>query len=375
MKMRRDKHETTVMGEEPMWVDIKTLTDIQISVRTLKAINWYNYFCNEDMYREFVLEYCKQYDKEEYNKLKSVNKNHPLFRESGAVARILNLGGKVPPKDLEKFKVRYKHLLNLAAKVTEEVVEKIEEESSKPSVQDHIKNKAADTVSEMEVLIDVFLETDGKANTEFVKTFDPEAWIISRKLKQYECQAIHEHYSDSLKEKKAVLQGKDKQLVEGYAHIKSAKLTKYIKILEKIVDVSGQFALQKKERKPRKKKKKTADQLIKKLKYQSTPDADTGLTSADPRTIVGASKLLVYNTKTGKVSFYESQSLEGLSLKGSTLLNVNKAVCKTVRKPKEFFKNIAGVRSVLNHYDSLKTKEYEATPRINEHTIIVKAFK
>lgn len=373
MKMRRDKHETTVMGEEPMWTDVKSLTDIEISARTLKAINWYNYFCNDDSYREYVLEYCKVNDKALYPQLKSVNKNNPLFRDTGAIARILSLGGKVPPKDLEKFNSKYKLLLTAAG--TEKAVENEEEDTSKPSVQDHIKNKAADTISEMEILIDQFLEADSKKTTEFMKEFDAEKWIILRKLKQYECQAIHDHYSKSLAEKKQVLQGKDKQLVEAYSYMTSSKLSKYLKLLEKLVEVSGQFALQKKERKPRKKKKKSAEQLVKKLKYQTTKDEESGLTSADPRTIIGASKLLVYNTKTGKVSLYESQSLDGFSMKGSTLLNVDKAVSKTVRKPKDFFKNVAGIRSVLNHYESLKTKEFEASPRLNENSIIVKAFK
>ena len=85
---------------------------------------------------------------------------------------------------------------------------------------------------------------------------------------------------------------------------------------------------------------------------------------------------MVYNTKYSKVCIFESESLDGFSVKGTTVQNVSKGVCKIVRKPKDFFKSITGgIRSINNHYEGLKTKETEATPRINENTIIVKAFK
>jgi hypothetical protein len=372
MKLRRDKHETAVMGEEPMWNDVDKLTEPELSSRCLKAINWYNYFCDESSYREYVFEYAKlNENKTILAKLKQVDKKNYLFRDIGSICRILTNGGKLTNIEEKNFKNKYKQLILLAKtiKLTEQVEETV---TTKPSVQDHIKNKAADTVGELEVKIDEFIEGNYK---EFVKTFNIQDWIISRKLKTYECEAIHDHYSKSLEEKKKAFEGSDKQLVEGYQHYPKMKLKKYVEVLNKIVEVSGQFALQKKERKPRKKKKKSSEQLIKKLKYQTTQDTATGLTSADPRSIIGASKLLVYNTKYCKVCLYESESLEGLSIKGSTLLNVNKAVCKIVRKPKDFFKNMAGIRSVQNHYESLKTKESEASPRLNENTIIVKAFK
>jgi hypothetical protein len=208
-----------------------------------------------------------------------------------------------------------------------------------------------------------------------MKSFNIEAWINNNKLKSYECQAIHDHYSYVIKEKQEALEGKDPQLAEAYDYLGKVKLRKFVELLATIVDITGQYALQKRQRKPRKKKKKSAEKLIKSLKYQQE-DKDLGLTSIDPRDIIGASKLVVFNTKYSKVCIFESDSLDGFSVKGTTIQNVSKGVSKTVRKPKEFFKSITGgIRSVTNHYDGLTTKETEATPRINENTIIVKAFK
>ena len=375
MSMRKgNEYETTVLGKEPLWTDCATLDEMQMSCRVGRALNWYNYFCNEEDYKNFVIDYCKKDEritKELLAKIKGMDKYTPIFRTIGSLCRIKTLGGQIGSRDEQYFKTHYQHLLILADK------ESISEEPTvavvKPSVQYHIKNKISDTIGELETKIDEFITTSDYKH--FMKSFNVEAWITNNKLKSYECQAIHDHYSYVIKEKQEALEGNDPQLLEAYEYLGKVKLTKFLELLTTIVDISGQYALQKKQRKPRKKKKKSAEKLVKSLKYQRE-DKDLGLTSIDPRDIIGAKKLVVYNTKYSKVCIYECESLDGFSIKGTTLQNVSKGVTKTVRKPKDFFKSISGgIRSITNHYDGLKTKETEATSRINEHTIIVKAFK
>jgi len=369
-----NEYETTVFGKEPLWTDCATLDEVQMSCRVGRAVNWYNYFCSEEDYKDFVVDYCKRDEriaKELLTKIKGMDKYNPLFRSLGSICRIKSLGGRVGSKDEQYFHNHYSQLLILAER------EKVQVESTvttvRPSVQHHIQNKICDTIGELESKIDEFITTSDYK--QFMKSFNIEAWINNNKLKSYECQAIHDHYSYVIKEKQEALEGKDPQLAEAYDYLGKVKLRKFVELLATIVDITGQYALQKRQRKPRKKKKKSAEKLIKSLKYQQE-DKDLGLTSIDPRDIIGASKLVVFNTKYSKVCIFESDSLDGFSIKGTTIQNVSKGVSKTVRKPKEFFKSITGgVRSITNHYDGLKTKENEATPRINENTIIVKAFK
>ena len=375
MSMRKgNEYETTVLGKEPMWADCAILDDMQISCRVGRAMNWYNYFCSEEDYKDFVVDYCKKDEKiskELLSKIKGMDKYNPLFRTIGSCCRIKLLGGKLGSRDEQYFHQHYARLISIADK--EKVVDEPVQVVVKPSVQNHIKNKIRDTISELETKIDEFITANDYK--QFLKSFNIEAWIHNNKLKAYECQAIYDHYSPVMKEKQDALDGKDPQLVEAYEYLGKVKLRKFVELLSNIVQITGQYALQKKQRKPRKKKKKSAEKLIKSLKYQLA-DKDLGLTSIDPRDIIGASKLVVYNTKYSKVSIFESESLDGFSIKGTTVQNVSKAVSKTVRKPKDFFKSVTGgIRSITNHYDALNTKESESTTRINENTILVKAFK
>lgn len=374
MSMRKgNEYETTVFGKEPLWTDCSALDEMQMSCRVGRAVNWYNYFCSEEDYKDFVVDYCKNDEritKELLTKIKGMDKYNPLFRSLGSICRIKTLGGRVGSKDERYFADHYRQLLYLAEK---EVVKEATPIAVRPSVQEHIQNKICDTIGELESKIDEFITTSDYK--QFMKSFNVEAWINNNKLKSYECQAIHDHYSYVIKEKQEALEGKDPQLTEAYEYLGKVKLRKFVELLSTIVDVTGQYALQKRQRKPRKKKKKSAEKLVKSLKYQRE-DKDLGLTSIDPRDIIGATKLVVYNTKYSKVCIFESESLDGFSIKGTTVQNVSKGVCKIVRKPKDFFKSITGgIRSINNHYEGLKTKETEATPRINENTIIVKAFK
>ena len=374
MSMREgNEYETTVFGKEPLWTDCAALDEMQMSCRVGRAVNWYNYFCSEEDYKDFVIEYCKKDEritKELLTKIKGMDKYNPLFRSLGSIWRIKTLGGRVGQRDEQYFSNHYMKLLSLADK---EVIKEITPVTVRPSVQEHIQNKICDTIGELESKIDEFITTSDYK--QFMKSFNVEAWINNNRLKSYECQAIHDHYSYVIKEKQEALEGKDPQLIEAYDYLGKVKLKKFVELLSIIVDVTGQYALQKRQRKPRKKKKKSAEKLVKSLKYQRE-DKDLGLTSIDPRDIIGANKLVVYNTKYSKVCIFESESLDGFSIKGTTVQNVSKGVCKIVRKPKDFFKSITGgIRSINNHYEGLKTKEVEATPRINENTIIVKAFK
>jgi len=367
----KSNYETAVMGNEPLWEDCESLTDDEVFSRLIKSLNWYNYFCSDEDYRNFVMEYFTKKDKNFAAKLKNIDKSCILFRKLGGMCRVLTLGGKLTPKDTELFEEYSSDMLTLCNKIKTPEPAVVTE--TKPSVQEHIQNKIVESISNLECKIDEFMTCQDYK--EFLKTFNIEAWITNNKLKSYECSAISSFYSSKIQEPKEALEGKDPQLVEGYSHIGKVKLRKLVELLTEIVKVSTDYSLRKKERKPRKKKIKSPEVQVKKLKYKKS-DSTLSLTSIDPRDIIGATKLMVYNTKYCKVCLYESETISGFGVKGSSIQNITKSICKKVRKPKDFFRGMgAGVRSVTNHFTSLKTKESEASPRINEHVILVKAFK
>lgn len=367
----RNSHESVVMGKEPLWVDSDSMTQEELSVKFSRSLNWYNYFCSPEEYREFVLEYCKKTEgmsKEFQERVKQIHKNNSVFSSIGALCRILSLGGKLPTKEEGYFQ---RHIAELRESAS--ASQKQKEVVHAPDVQQNIQEKIRDTISKMEINMDMFIEAPDYK--QFVKSFNIDSWIVGHKLKTYECAALHKFYAHKIKEKEEALTGSDPQLNEAYAYLGKVKLRKMVEFIQEIIRITEHHALLKLEQKPRKKKKKSAEQLTKKLLFQKE-DTELGLTSVDPRDIIGASKLIVFNTKLRKMSIYESQSSEGFSVRGSTLLNIDKSSSKTVRKPGPFLKSMGdGILSITNHYDALKVKESEPTPRLNQFTIILKAIR
>ena len=103
------------------------------------------------------------------------------------------------------------------------------------------------------------------------------------------------------------------------------------------------------------------------------------MTSIDPRDIVGASKLVVFNTKYNKITLYEKSSLvDGFSIKGCTLIGFDEktSATKKIRKPEtfDFSKFLGGARAVNNAFKDISTKESNPNGRFNENIIILQAI-
>jgi heptaprenylglyceryl phosphate synthase len=131
----------------------------------------------------------------------------------------------------------------------------------------------------------------------------------------------------------------------------------------------------KKSKVPRKKKVKSADQMTQRLKYMKG-DAELKLTSIEPTKLIGACEAWIFNVKTRRVDHYFSNDVDGISIKGSTLQNINEktSVAKKIRKPLEVSKNIVmgTSRSATKYFDAIKTKPVLSTGRLNAFSIILR---
>jgi hypothetical protein len=132
-------------------------------------------------------------------------------------------------------------------------------------------------------------------------------------------------------------------------------------------------------KKPRAKKIKPAEDLIKKLKF-CIKDDKLGIVSLPPAQIVKAQGVVIYNTKTRKLGYYISTTSDGLGVKGTTLTNFTaKSEQKTLRKPseqlKEFKEQNTQKRFETWFSKGVKTTETALNGRFNEDTIILKVFK
>jgi hypothetical protein len=132
-------------------------------------------------------------------------------------------------------------------------------------------------------------------------------------------------------------------------------------------------------KKPRARKVKPAEELVKKIKFK-VGDDKLGITSVPPAQLVRAQAAVVYNVKTRKIGYYISSTSEGLAVKGAGLTSfVEKSLQKTLRKPteqlKEFKEQNTQKRFETWFTKNVKTTETQLNGRFNEDVVILKVYK
>ena len=149
--------------------------------------------------------------------------------------------------------------------------------------------------------------------------------------------------------------------------------------IKKIIDhLDESAAAQVSVRKPRKKKEKPAHMLVAKMKYK-VEDKDLNITSVQPKDIIHASQLWVYNCKYRNLSVYTALGPSGLSVRGTTIIGYDQdvSVTKKLRKPEQVLPIVlnegkVGLRKVMS---TIKTAEQKANGRINEESILLRIIK
>jgi hypothetical protein len=131
------------------------------------------------------------------------------------------------------------------------------------------------------------------------------------------------------------------------------------------------------QRKPRKRKVKTAEQLVQKAKYK-TEDKTLGLSGLTPDKIVGSRYAWIYNTRYLKLSKCVAPEGQVLSFKGSTIQNLDEKASKAKRvskipKLKEILETTRARAEKL--FVEYRGTEQYAPGRLNEDTMILRVDK
>jgi uncharacterized protein (DUF433 family) len=247
-----------------------------------------------------------------------------------------------------------------------------------PTIQDRLREAAGGMSEEIDAAIDNFI-TDPEA-------FNPKDIKVVNLLKGKGAKAAHSriikgYFQRGHDELMELASGNaDEQLREGYKHLPRKNVKKLIEFYEAIMSACEQIAAEQKVlKKPRAAKVKPAEQVVAKLKFMLS-DTKLGITSAPPATIIGASGVAVFNTKTRKIGYYIATSSAGLSVKGTTLTGfTDKSVQKTLRKPleqlKEFKEQNTQKRFETWFAKGIKTTDTLLNGRFSEDTVILKVYK
>lgn len=245
-------------------------------------------------------------------------------------------------------------------------------------IQDRIRDQAINISEEIESAIDSFI-TDPEA-------FDPKAFKVASLLRTQQAKAAQARYIKGFfeyghNELLELASGKaDEQLREAYRHHSRKNIKKLIEFYESVAQACEQIAAEAKVlKKPRIKKAKPAEELVKRVKFK-VGDDKLGITSVPPAQLIKAQSVVLYNVRTRKLSYVISKTSDGIGVKNSSLENFSeKSSQKTLRNPtaqlKEF-KELNTQKKVETWYaKSVKTTETQISGRLNEDTIILKVFK
>ena len=350
------------MGSEPDLRGNPSRTDF------VHAYNWYNYFYGKDDAKEFALAYLKEikYDKKV---TKNVARWTNMPNSMGWNCRILTLGGELPEDVKTRMFDRFNSLIEQA---TEQVEEKEETKPVVVDIQKRIADKAGEMIGEIEGEIDTFI-IEGK------NSFDMKSWLMQKDIKGPIAQRIAEFYKPLYSELYDAYNNKSEDLKEGYSHLKKPRLKAYMEFVREIVGAceARQEAV-KSIRKPRKKKSKTPQQLVAKLKFKDKDDAFK-IVSVKPEGIVGCEQLWLFNTKNRNLIVYNAMGPAGLNIKGSSVIGYDEktSVAKTVRKPENHLPKVAdGGKLVLKKViEGVKGKSKPVNGRTNAEMVILRIIK
>ena len=246
----------------------------------------------------------------------------------------------------------------------------VKKEKPKVSIQQRINDQVSGYIGEIEGKVDDFINSDFK-----------EKYDCYANLNNLGCKAVHARkmrplYLDCYNETVDVYNAEDDYLNEAWGHLKPKYHKKIMDFYGIILDdIDRLIKNSTAQRKPRKKKTLSATRLVSKMKYQ-TEHSDLKLVSVNPEKIIGAMELWVYNTKKNRLGvYYAENSVRGLNVKGSTILNYdsNISIQKKARKPDEVLKTLTK-RTLNKNFKQLTTKDKEVTGRINAQTILLGVF-
>jgi hypothetical protein len=342
--------------EEPKFVGPMSKLDMA------NALNWYHQnFENKDAQR-FVDEYIKRH------KLTGRLDTTKSYLTMGWLCRLATNGNDVGESGDKTLRINLPQILTVEKVV---VIDSVAPATPTISIQDRLREKVAEIAGELDGAVDEYIVSG-------YKTQKSPLALMKDTAKGVHAHRLVEIFRKRRIEFDDVLNTTDNQIKEGYSNFTKPQLKKVIAYYDQIIMDALKIAGEAKEsRKPRARKKKSADQLVSKMQFLDKFD-ELKLVSIPAKQVIGSTQLWVYNTKNKKLGVYHAEDAGGFGVKGSTLTNFNegKSVTRTLRKPKDVLTNVmkSGKIALRNILPALTTAETQLTGRINKDTILLKVL-
>ena len=333
-------------------------------IELMSTLNWYTQ--NKDT--KDAVKYANDYFKKNHKlNVDSVIKNYSTT--FGFVCRILNNGGSVNEKELIWFNETIVKIKEDLAKPKVDVV--VDDKPVQPNIQDRIREKASECIGELEGLLDEYILSKFTSNPK------PYGIMHTLNIKGVHTNRILEHWKRIRAEYDNALTTEDELIKEGYSNFSKTEIKKIVGFCDSVItDAMKVVSEANKTRKPRQRKQKSPEQLVSKLKYL---DKHEELVSENPKDIIGALQLWVYNTKSRKLGCYNAEDASGLSVKGSSIISFNesKSTQKKLRKPEVTLPEVlkGGKVYLRTALDDIKAVASTLNGRLNTDTILLRIIK
>jgi hypothetical protein len=333
------------------------------SIDIMNAFNWYSINTENKVLRKYAISYMKFLKRTELTYCFTEATDFEL-RQIGIIGRLVMTDQYVSENHIAAISAKMDLLFDKYKKVDTKG-EKVSDSSV--SVQDRVLESALKHAGEIDGFIDEFIINKSS-------DFSAKKYLLSNSISGAVSKKIAENFQPVERELAEALRGTDEQLVEGYSYFTKAQLKKFYDFVKGIIDDCNQQLVNSKSTKsPRARKPVPPIKLVQRLKYMKEfPDLQ--LKSITPTSIIGASELWVFNTKSRRLSVYKGD----LSVKGTSIIGYDVAGSNTklVRKPEEFFKKNEITKKVLNvAFKEINAKMSTPNGRINDDCVLIGVFK
>ena len=353
--------------------------------------NWdkAKFFAHYDLERKDCGTKVKEYIKKNFPKdaLTKINRlpdwKLDMHSHWATTAHLLDVNPDIIPDNYKTGIVKWVETLILEGaelKAKKEETEGEEKPKKVVNIQEIMREKADEALSDIEALFDEFI--DAKCPKDFNVNKKVVGALSSRNvLPQHMASAI-KRYQRLLDEYLEVQGGKCDQLNEGYSNYNKMQIRYTIKFIEDVIaEMNGYISLKQAAKKPRAKKAVPVERVVAKLKHCKSFKDDAlklELTGLSPVKLHQCAEAWVYDTAKRKMHHYVADDYSKcLMVKGNTIIGFDKkeSGMKTLRKPVEQIKAIMGSKPAARKYFK-EIKAVEAVPngRFNTGMIILKAF-
>lgn len=349
-------------------VDWSVVSEEDIQRKMYETLRHYNYFYDyKDMAKsavEWVKKNRSKTDLEHFNASETWQISQTL---SGVCRMILN-GAKFNESCINWVNKKVDEVI--AAGKTKKAVKAATPVRTK-SPMEAIKERSSDLIASIEEVLDNWIR--GDIDKEY-SLYD----VLTKDEYPANCaKAVADYYAPLRDELVELTKKKTPDLVEAYSFMGVRKRGQFLKYVQAIIDDAERYVGAKKAtRKPRAKKVKSSSQIVSGIKYLKDSSAYK-IASVDPSVLIDAKEVWLFNTKTRDLTVLRCDTK--FTIRGTSLYDFNpdKSERKKLRKPDEFISATLKTTKakIKKEFAALTTKPAVANGRINQDTILYKAYK